>query len=128
MTHLGVGGQLSLEGDLSKLDASMKLIGSSEESSKLRRHTISPRQDFVILPLDDESIQLIEKRVLHLVGLRSRVIHVQIEQAGKLVFGSYDNFHRDCVWVSEVVGVDLLERMVTEFVLRSFKRNPHDVG
>ena len=126
--HLGAGGHLSLEGDLSQLDESVKAIGRTKEGFKLRHNTISPRQDILVLPLDDKSIPLIEKRVLPNVGLNSRVIHVQIEKAGKQIFGAYDKFHSECVWVSEVVGVDVLERLVADGVLRSFIPNPQDVG
>jgi hypothetical protein len=128
ISELGPGGHLSLEGDLSRLDKSVRAIASSEERAGLRRNTLIPQQDFIVLPLDDKSIPLIEAQVLHSVGLRRRVIHVQIEQAGELVFGAYDDFHPECVWVSEAVGADLLERMVAEGILRSFKPNPHSAG
>jgi hypothetical protein len=125
ISHFGAGGRMSLEGDLSQLDETVRATGSNKEGLKLRRNTISPRQDFLIVELDDETIPLIRQRVLPSVGLNSRVIHLQIENGGKLVFGAYDNFDRECVWVSEVVGVDLLDRLVADGILRSFKTNPH---
>ncbi len=128
ISHLGAGGHLSLEGDLSQLGESVRALGVTKKGLGLRRSTLFPRQDFVILPLDDKTIPLILEQVLPNVGLDSRVLHVQIAIEGRLIFGAYDNFHRDCVWVSEAAGVDLLEKLVAEGVLRSFKGDPHGMG
>ena len=125
IAHWGAGGRLSLEGDLSQLDDSLKALGRGRPSLTLRRNTTSPVQDFLILPLNDRTIPLIERRVLPVVGLAHRVIHVQIQRAWRLVFGAYDNFHPECVWVSRTIGAEFLERLVAEGVLRSFGPNAH---
>jgi len=76
------GGQLSLEGRLSQVaDADAAIPGvRKDETEVLRRHTLEPRQDFVILPLEWEMLESIHATVLRHLNLRAGndVIHTQI--------------------------------------------------
>ncbi|MFQ5500814.1 MAG: hypothetical protein ACE5EQ_00755 [Phycisphaerae bacterium] len=117
---------ISLEGDLSNLDHTCVAGIKLDEWSVLRRNTIWPRQDFIILPLETETTKIIKSRILHTVGLRDRVIHVQIEKGEELVFCAFDNFAAECVWIAQSVGDQFLQDLIGKNVLRSFKSNPYD--
>jgi hypothetical protein len=56
----------------------------------LKRNTIWPRPDFAIAPLTKTS----REHVIRAIGgnVPKKVIHIQIERAGILEFGAYDNF------------------------------------
>ena len=115
-------GSISFEGDLSKLSFS-KITGSTtSETDALKRATISPVLDFVTVPLTDETIHIIWQELTekdHLVN--EGIIHVQIESNGKLVFGGYDNFHRECVVAYEGVPLELLESLNNSGVIRKYE-------
>lgn len=91
---------------------------TEECRSILRRNTTWPLQDFVILPLEDETRDQI-REVLHRVGLKRLVWHVQIEKAGEQVFGAYDMFDNGC-WASEAVGKEVLDSLVERGVLKGY--------
>ncbi len=88
---------LSLEGDLSKCNLSHLEGVSGEETSALRRHTAYPKQDFVVIPLSEATMELILAAVLPDNRYMKDIIYIQIESQGSLVFGTYDNFHRECI-------------------------------
>ncbi len=92
-------GRLSLEGDLSQCDLRGISVVANEPIGVLRRNTLYPQQDFVVLPLDADTPELIKRQILPRVGIRNRVIHLPIEKGGKLVFAAYDPFDPDCVWI-----------------------------
>lgn len=88
---------ISFEGTLESLSFYSWPSASFVETDSLKRQTISPELDFVVLPLDHTTFPVIWKELSekdHLV--HEGIIHVQIAKAGKLVFGGYDNFHREC--------------------------------
>lgn len=118
---------LSLEGDLSKLRWSQPVEPNLCISAVLRRQTAEPKQDYVVLPLEPETVAEIKRDVLPVVGVRRRVPHVQIEKHGKLVFGAYDGFYPGLVWVSQQVGAGLLERLRKEGCLKSYEANPYEL-
>ena len=73
-----------------------------------------PEQNFVIIPITADTVDILRKKVLHQVGLRKNVAHVLISKNDKLVFWSYDWFHRYCVGLSIMVP----EAQVIEFCER----------
>jgi hypothetical protein len=125
MRHLAGDAHISLEGDLSRCSFPSSLNPSGEETPALRRNTAYPKQDFVVLPLTPESIAPIFKQVMA-AGLKRAIIHIQIEKAGELQFGSYDNFHHECI-VGFPPGVtpEFLNQLQSSGVVRSWSV-PHE--
>jgi hypothetical protein len=99
---------LSLEGDLSHYDSSRVPDASDEPTEVLRRSTIWPKQQFVILPVTSMTLETISRQVLPQVGLKHRILHVQVAFGGRLVLGAYDAFHRECCWVDQCIGQDTI--------------------
>lgn len=126
MRHLAGDAHISFEGDLSRCSFPSSLSPSSEETPVLRRHTSYPVQDFVVLPMKPESVRPILNIVLPGNRYIEDIIHIQIEKAGEMQFGSYDNFHHDCI-VGFPPGVtpELLDRLQLSGVVRSWSV-PHE--
>lgn len=95
------------------------------ETRLLKRNTIQPVLDFIVLPLRPDMIDPILFEAAR-AGLRRNIIHVQIERDGGLVFGAFDNFHADCVSVSSALSTEMLDRLISEGVLRSYLRAEKD--
>ena len=106
LTHFQPHCFLSLEGDLSHYDLTRIPDASGEPTEVLRRNTIAPKQDFIILPVTPTTFETISRQVLPQVGLKHRILHVQIASDDRLVLGAYDAFHRECCWVDQCVGED----------------------
>lgn len=120
MRELAGDAYISFEGDLHWIDWN-GVSGVEESKTCLRRQTLTPELDFVVLPLTAETQPLIWKtlsKVDHLAD--SGIIHTQIEKEGKLAFGAYDNFHADCVTASDAVSRSLLEGLIRSGVIRSY--------
>jgi hypothetical protein len=113
------GGQMSLEGDLSKCKFADEVVVARDEVGQLKRSTLYPHQDFVVLRLGPENIATIFKAVLA-AGLSRAIIHVQIEHGGVLQLGAYDNFHPDCVVAGPAISESLLADLKSKHVLRDF--------
>src|ERR1022692_509921 len=114
--------RISFEGRLSHTELA-KIAGVSlNETDVLKRNTTSPRMDFVVLPLTPEAIPEIEKAIVSKVAFKGSdgIVHVQIERQGRLAFVACDNFHEDCVWVSEAVPATFLAELVKNQVLYSY--------
>jgi hypothetical protein len=114
------GGRMSLEGDLSRCNFPDAVVLAREEMGILRRNTLFPRQDFVVLRLEPETVAPIFKAVMA-AGLVRAIIHIQIERAGVMQLGAYDNFHPECVVTGPDVSAALLSEMHSSGVLRSFQ-------
>src|SRR5512140_1787732 len=82
----GTDAHLSLEGDLSKCNLDGIPVLSTEPRGVLVRNTLSPQQDFIIIPLNEATKDQIKRQILPTVGIRNRVHHVMIESGGQLVF------------------------------------------
>jgi hypothetical protein len=113
------GGRMSLEGDLSKCKFADDLVLGNEEVDLLKRNTLYPRQDFIVLRLQPATIGPIFKQIMA-AGLSRAIVHVQIEHAGELQLGAYDNFHSDCVVTGSGVSESLLTELKAKSVLRDF--------
>jgi hypothetical protein len=118
---------MSLEGDLSLFPFEMFPEAVTEPSEVLTRHTIRPVQQFVIMPLDARTITLIKHHVLNQDGIRKRVLHIQIEKQGALVFRGYDRFDRDTVCISGDVGLVLLDDLVDRKMVWSYRCPSKDI-
>jgi hypothetical protein len=115
-----VGGCMSIEGDLSRCGFPAKVVLAHDEDGILQRNTLDPRLDFVVLRLEPDAAADIFRQVMA-AGLSEAIIHVQIERAGVLELGAYDNFHPDCVVTGPGVGVGLLSEIHESGVLRAFQ-------
>src|SRR4029077_15090901 len=93
---------------------------SHDETSLLKRATIAPLQDFVVLHLEQQSVAPIFKQVMA-AGLSVAIIHVQIERNEVLELGAYDNFHPKCVVTGPGVSPELLAELKSSNVIRGFK-------
>lgn len=122
MRALAGDAHVSFEGDLSRCKFPEQLRLSGEETDVLRRNTTSPRQDFVVVPLEADTIRPILDVVLPGRRYLVDIIHVQIEQHGDLQFGSYDNFHKDCIVCYSGIPTTLLDQLQASGVIRSWCR------
>ena len=120
MFELAGHAQMSLEGDLSRCRFADDVTVTSDETATLKRNTVAPRQDFLVLRLRPETCAPILKEIMA-AGLKSAIIHVQIERDGVLELGAYDNFHDQCVVTGPGVSAVLLEELKSTRVLRDFK-------
>jgi hypothetical protein len=114
--------RISFEGGLSHTELA-KIAGASlNETEVLKRNTISPRMDFLVLPLTPETVPEIENAIVSKVAFKdyAGIVHVQIERQGSLAFVVCDQFHEDCVWVSEAIPHTLLASLVKNRVLYSY--------
>jgi hypothetical protein len=112
---------VSLEGDLSRLDLSDIENIRTEPTDALPRQTLDPKLGFVIIPLEADTKDAIIQNILPRIGIRTRVVHVQITKRGKQVFAAYDNFDPDCVWLRPIVSGELIDQLVREKVIRSYR-------
>ena len=122
LDHFVGDSRVSFEGDLGRLGLAELPGASTSESPVLRRTTIYPRQDFVVIPVTGETLSLLHRR-LSGPGLfpdGGALVHVQLEHAGRIVLGAYDNFHKDCVVASDPAPESLLERLRESGVIRSY--------
>jgi hypothetical protein len=117
---LAGGAEVSFEGELSCCDFKRLPKSSSEETVVLRRNTRSPRQDFVVLPLELDTLKSIVDEVLPGGRIVRQIIHVQISKLGYLAFGAYDNFHRDCTVAFDPLLVPRLDALCATGVIRSY--------
>jgi hypothetical protein len=81
MVELAGNARLSLEGDLSRCRFTDDVVIARDETPTLKRNTIAPKQDFVVLRLTPETVEPIFKRVMA-AGLKHAIIHAQIERNG----------------------------------------------
>jgi hypothetical protein len=120
MVELAGEAHMSLEGDLSRCRFDDAVRATEDEGTILKRNTIAPRQDFVVLRLTQETVSPIFRQVMA-AGLKHAIVQVQIERNGTLELGAYDHFHRECVVTGPGVSLALLNELKTTNVLHDFK-------
>ena len=100
---------MSLEGDLSqcRLDAFEGRLASA-----------SP--DIAEFPLTAANRERLVDSELSRIGLRKRIAHVRIREAGAIRFASYDWFHPECVGCDASIPLALLDRLVAAGHLAKF--------
>ncbi len=93
-----------------------------DETGVLRRATLRPKLDFVVLPLTPASLPTIERALVSKIAFNRQegIVHVQIEKHGQIAFSAYDQFHEDSVTAYPMVPVALLEKLVEKRVLHSY--------
>jgi len=119
----GESSRLSLEGNLTQSELARVEGVSFEESGALKRGTLQPRLDFLILPLTPQNVESVEKAIQSKVGFKGAngIIHAQIEVNGKIAFAAYDNFHREMVVVNADISTKLLDDLVQLRILRGYQ-------
>lgn len=92
------------------------------ETDVLRRQTLEPRMDFLVLPLTQASLPAIEKAVNSKIAFSgcAGIVHVQIESHGQIAFAAYDEFTPDCAVAYPAVSVSLLDELVQKHILYSY--------
>ena len=90
LAELAGAARISFEGDLSSTSLPGVTGVSGEETQILKRNTLWPKQEFIVLPLEADSVEPIMTAVGGTVP-RS-ILHIQIEKNGQLELGLYDNF------------------------------------
>jgi hypothetical protein len=120
MQALAGDAHISFEGDLSRCSFDEELRPSPHETPALGRHTAYPVQDFVVLPLEAMTVQPILKVVLPDRRFMDDILHIQVERKGRLEFGSYDQFHPECIVCFNGVSTELLSRLEKSGVIRSW--------
>ncbi len=120
MVELAGNTHMSIEGDLSHCRFTDDLVVTRDETAILKRNTIVPKQDFVVVRLTPESVSPIFKQIMA-AGLKRAIIHVQIERNGVLELSACDNFHPDCVVTGPGVSAALLDELKNKNVLRDFE-------
>jgi hypothetical protein len=96
LAELAGDAQVSFEGDLSMTSLSDVPGASNDETQVLKRGTLWPKQDFVVLPLEVEMVRPIMAAVGGTVP--RGLIHVQVQKEGRLQLGLYDNFDPNCMF------------------------------
>ena len=115
------GAAISFEG---KLSSSLFLgipDALTEPVEPFKRYTISPKQDYAIVPITTLTSEILRKRILPQIGLRKNVEHVHIVKDGEIVFYSYDCFDKDCVGLAPKIDEDKLRKLKDEGVLKDYK-------
>jgi hypothetical protein len=120
MRFLAGEARISFEGDLSHCKFPATIPSATEEDSILTRQTITPRQDFIILPLEHDTIRPILDVVLPDNRYMEDIIHIQIEKRGELQFGSYDQFHHECIVCFLGVPTKFLDELKQTGIIRSW--------
>jgi hypothetical protein len=88
--------QVSFEGDLSSTSLFNVAGASGDETQALKRNTLWPKQDFVVLPLEAQMVGPIMAAVGGTVP--RGIIHIQVQKDGRLELGLYDNFAPTCMF------------------------------
>jgi hypothetical protein len=112
---------LAFEGNLSSTGL-FKMEGASYEASgMLKRATLAPQLDYVVLPLTQARIAEIEKAIHSKIAFDGYkgIIHVKVESEGEIAFAAYDNFSG--VVVNAMVPTTVLDDLVKARVLPKLK-------
>lgn len=118
--------RIAFEGNLAATELYGLEGASYEETAILKRATTAPRFDFVVLPLVVDRVPEIQKAIRSKIafsGYRG-IAHVQIEADGVLVFGAYDQFHRETVVEIGTIETSVLDALVKARTLRSYAPAP----
>ena len=125
MRLLAGDARISFEGDLSRCNFPESVPHISEQQSILKRQTITPDLDFISLALEPETIRPILDIVLPERRYLDDIIHIQIEKHRVLQFGSYDQFHHECIVCFLGVPTDFLNELKQKGILKSWT-TPHE--
>jgi hypothetical protein len=120
MRFLAGEARISFEGDLSRCRFPETIPNLAGRDGLLTRSTLEPELDFVILPLEEETIRPLLDVVLPGNRYMQDIIHIQIEKRGELQFGCYDRFHPECIVCFRGVTAKFLDELKRIGILRSW--------
>lgn len=122
MSALAGRARMSFEGDLSHCKGLFGVPGAtSEECGLLGRNTSHPRLEFVVVPLEANTVASIFKEIEPEGRIARDIVHIQIEEGGSLVLGAYDNFNADGCVVWEATSEAWLSELQAKGILRSYQ-------
>ena len=110
LTELAGDARVSFEGSLGNTRL-MGLDGATQdETAALKRNTTWPVQDFVVVPLEADRID----GMLRAIGMTipRTILHFQVEKAGKLEFGLYDNPNSGMPFFGPTFSREFVKRLV----------------
>lgn len=114
---------ISFEGRLSNTELVQMEGVTFEETGVLKRATLAPTLDFLVLPLTHQTLPVIAKAITLKIAFGSKgIIHVQIAKNGHMAFAAYDAFDRECVVAYAAVSAALLDELMKAKVLRGYCR------
>jgi hypothetical protein len=117
----GSGSKISFEGYLSTTELTQLEDVASEETPLLKRATLWPKLDFLVLPLTEQTFSAIKKAIISKIAFGERgIVHVQIEKNGQIAFAAYDNFQHGWVAADTPISTTLLEDLIQTRVLRGY--------
>jgi hypothetical protein len=123
MKELAGGAHVSFEGDLRGLTL-LSIPGASEEpTTALKRNTLQPKQDFVVVPLEPS----MDQKIIAAIGgtVPGAIIHIQIEKDGHLQFGAYDHFYPECIYFGNAVKEGVIQSLISQNIMRPYtERRP----
>lgn len=114
---------ISFEGDLDKIQKPHFVLDINN-TQNIWRNTITPRLDFWIFRIDENSKDYLIKDFIHRVGIRDNVVHISVEHESRLIFNSNDNMDSEGVFLScgEFFSFALLKRLKTESVIKEIEK------
>jgi hypothetical protein len=118
-------GKISFEGELGACDWSEVTGVEREPSAAHKRNTMSPVQDFIIVPLSPASVETLKRKIPPHVGLHAKVAHILISRGDKPVFWSYDWFHEGGCGTDDAFDERILPKLREGGVIRGVTEMPH---
>jgi len=106
---------ISFEGSLSDLPLARFPEASNHETKLLKRNTLWPEQDFLVLPLRPGAWERLRSPGGTFPS--KRILHIQIEKNGVLEFGAYDNFSPECLFLGATLEHTLFPELVEAGIL-----------
>lgn len=122
MEGLAGNAHVSFEGNLRSLNLLSLSNVSQEPTAALKRNTLWPEQDFIVVPLGPAA----SEKIIAAIGgsVPKAIIHIQIEKDGILQFGAYDGFHPECFYFGPAVTQGMIDSAITEGILRPYTQRP----
>ena len=106
---------VSFEGDLSGTALLSMRDASCNETQALKRNTLWSKQDFVVLPLEADTLRPIMAAVGGTVP--RNILHIQVEKDGKLELGVYDNFAPQMLFLGSSPPTTFVDNLLGDGVL-----------
>jgi hypothetical protein len=129
ITHIEGDAFMSMEGDLSRCSLEEFEGFGAEPIPPLKKITLaaSGRHDFAVISINEANKKRLIESLLPRIGIRANVWHIEIARNGIKIFGSYDNFHPECVWLDQSLGEEMVKTMLNEKVILGFEAKEADV-
>ena len=118
MQELAGTARISFEGDLSATGVSRIADASGDETLALKRNTLWPKQEFIVLPLERGLV----KTIISAIGetIPKTVIHIQIEKNNRLELGLYDRFNPKTTFFGPALTSSFLNQLQAEGIAREW--------